>query len=103
MSFAGEVRHLALHLIDLFEQNRIPYALMGGIVVPVWGIPRATYASTWCSRSPQGPRRHQNILAVQGLVDEDYLREWAARLGVESGLQAALDQAQLPPDESSPD
>jgi hypothetical protein len=43
VSFAGEVRNVALSLCTLLERERLPYAFMGGIVVPIWGIPRATY------------------------------------------------------------
>jgi hypothetical protein len=43
MSFAGDVRAMALDLADLLETERIPYALMGGLVFAVWGVPRATY------------------------------------------------------------
>jgi hypothetical protein len=31
----GLVRFVALRLLDLLEEHRIPYAFMGGIVVPV--------------------------------------------------------------------
>jgi hypothetical protein len=43
MTFPGDVRDVALRLCALLERERIPYALMGGIAVPIWGIPRATY------------------------------------------------------------
>lgn len=43
MNFADEVRGVAVRLLELLEKNSIPYALMGGLAVPVWGIPRATY------------------------------------------------------------
>ncbi|MFY9345330.1 MAG: DUF6036 family nucleotidyltransferase [Planctomycetota bacterium] len=43
MNFAGHVREVALRLIRLLERDQTPYALMGGIVVPIWGVPRATY------------------------------------------------------------
>lgn len=43
MNHADEVHAVALRLIDLLEGNAVPYALMGGLAVPVWGIPRATY------------------------------------------------------------
>ena len=43
MSFADEVFATALRLVDLLERHRIPYLLMGGMVVPIWGVPRATF------------------------------------------------------------
>lgn len=43
MTFAGDVRDVVLRLCALLERERVPYALMGGIAVPIWGIPRATY------------------------------------------------------------
>lgn len=43
MSFAGDVRGVALALCTMLEREGTPYALMGGIAVPIWGIPRATY------------------------------------------------------------
>jgi hypothetical protein len=190
MSFADHVRGVALGLLDLLESEGIPYAFMGGIVVPVWGIPRATYdvdvtlladdatlqrflaaargkdftvephfetgfrdrlagmdklrIERWTPESrrvevdvflvtteyqraaferrvqvridsrqawvlgpadlilhklvagrPKDLADIQNILAVQGLVDADYLRNWCRRLGVEHRWQEALRQAGL--------
>ncbi len=43
MNLARRVVEVALRLIDLLEGKSTPYALMGGIAIPVWGIPRATY------------------------------------------------------------
>lgn len=43
MRFADEVRWVAVRLIELLEREGIAHAFMGGIAVPVWGIPRATY------------------------------------------------------------
>jgi hypothetical protein len=192
VNFAGRVRSVALHLVDLLERDAVPYALMGGIAVPVWGIPRATYdidvvlsvgdedlqrfvarakergfhvdppyeagfrdvlkgmekirLEWWTEESrrvevdvflvttayqeaaftrrrrvkidgrdawvlsaadlilhklaaarPKDLADIQNILAVQGIPDEAYLRSWARRLGTEAELEKALDQADLPP------
>jgi hypothetical protein len=43
VSFAHEIRQVCLRLIALLEERSTPYALMGGIAVPIWGVPRATY------------------------------------------------------------
>jgi hypothetical protein len=43
MSFAGHVRGVATLLGEMLAREGIPYAFMGGMVVPIWGIPRATY------------------------------------------------------------
>jgi hypothetical protein len=188
--FADEVRAVAVRLIELLEGEGIAYAFMGGIVVPVWGIPRATYdvdvtlladdaavrrflraakqlgfevdppfetgfrdrlsgmdklrVEWWTEGSrrvevdvflvttayqqaafarrvrvriddremwvlgpadlilhklvagrPKDLADVQNILAVQGFVDPDHLREWSRRLGVTDRLEAALRQAGL--------
>lgn len=185
MSRAGLVREVALKLVDLLERHDTPYTLMGGLVVPIWGIPRATYdidvalslddaalpdflsrardvgftieppydrgyrdtlrdmqllhmewwtensrrievdvflvstpyqrvafqrrrrvkiddRSAWVldpadlilhklvAARPKDLADIQNVLAVQGIPDEPYLREWAHRLGVEAALAEAL-------------
>ena len=190
MSFADDVRGVAIQVVDVLERAAIPYAFMGGMVVPIWGIPRATYdidvtlsadrvgitrflaaakergfqvdppfetgfldrlsgmdklrvewwtpgsrrvevdvflvtteyqraafarrvqvriddRSVWVlgpadlilhklvAGRPKDVADIQNILAVQGLVDETYLREWSARLGVMPRLVDALRQAGL--------
>jgi hypothetical protein len=43
MSFADDVHSVLLKLVDLLESERVPYMIMGGIAVSIWGIPRATY------------------------------------------------------------
>ncbi len=191
-NFAGRVREVALRLVDLLEAHSVPYAVMGGIAVPVWGIPRATYdvdvvlsvtgeglrgflafakaegfqvdpvyekgfrdvlkgmekvcIEWWTEESRRvevdvflvttsyqeaafarrtrvridsrevwvltaadlilhklaaGRAKDfadvQNILSVQGLVDEEYLRGWAKRLSLEEALERAIGEADLPP------
>jgi len=188
VSFADEVRGVALRLIDLLEQEGMEYALMGGLAVPVWGIPRATYdidivlsmdenglrgfidlvksagfrldpaheagfrdalqgmekilLEWWTPESrrvevdvflvttpyqkaaflrrcrvrldgrdawvlsaadivlhkllagrPKDMADIQNILAIQGVPDSEYLEEWARRLKVESALDKAIESA----------
>jgi hypothetical protein len=39
----------------------------------------------------------QSVLSVQGIPDADYLRDWAARLGVADRLEPALADAVLAP------
>jgi hypothetical protein len=190
MSFADDVRQILHRLVELVERLQIPYMLMGGVTVPVWGIPRATYdvdmtlsldeegmnrflrlakedgfqieeafqkgfrdvldgmkkiRMEWWTATPRRVevdvflvtteyqkaaflRRKkvriddrevwvispgdlilhkltagrpkdladiQNVLAVQGIPDESYLRSWALRLGVERRLDKALAQAGL--------
>jgi hypothetical protein len=43
MTFAEELRASLVRLVDLLEAAGVPYVLMGGIVVSIWGVPRATY------------------------------------------------------------
>ena len=43
MTFAEELRDSLVRLIDLLETRQVPYVLMGGIVVSICGVPRATY------------------------------------------------------------
>ena len=88
-NFASRVREVALRLIELLEAHSLPYAMMGGIAVPVWGIPRATY-------DVKDFADVQNILSVQGLVEEEYIRSWAERLGLERTLDRAIEEADLP-------
>lgn len=185
MSFAGEVRLVALRLVELLEAHEIPYMMMGGLTVSIWGIPRATYdvdltlgvdemglakfidlmkraefevdppfergfrdvlagmekirLEWWTQASrrieidvflvttpyqksafsrkrrvrieqremwaidpadlilhklvagrPKDVADVQNILAIQGVGDEGYVREWAGRLGVAQELEEAL-------------
>ena len=192
MSFADDVQGVALRLVDLLEEEGTPYAVMGGLAVVVFGIPRVTYdIDVTLSVDEAGlerflarvadrgfdveehfargfrdqlagmekiriehwtdhPRRvevdvflvtseyqrhafsrrvrariedrqmwvltaadlilHklvagrpkdladiQNLLAVQGVPDEDYLRGWARRLSVDDVLDTALEQAGLGP------
>ncbi|MCI0651532.1 MAG: hypothetical protein L0Z55_06590 [Planctomycetes bacterium] len=197
MNFARRIQEVLLRLIDLLEGSSTPYALMGGLAVPVWGIPRATYdidimlavenhaldrvlaaakesgfevdqafaagfrdvlqgmrkiqLEWWTEESrrievvvflvttayqgaafarrrraridhrdvwvlapadlilhklvagrPKDLGDVQNILAIQGLVDEAYLRDWARRLGVDIALAAAIESVDLPPGAGPP-
>lgn len=43
MNFAATVREVMMRLLDLLERDQTPYVLMGGMVVSIWGIPRATF------------------------------------------------------------
>jgi len=198
MNFANRVHQAALRLIDLLEESGTPYALMGGLAVPIWAIPRATFdidlvlsvdesglrdfletartaefqvdppfesgfrdviqgmekiriewwtpesrrveidvflvstpyqeaafarrarvgingRQTWVLSAadlilhklvagrPKDAADVQSILAVQGVPDEAYLREWAARLGVSAALHRAIDDVGGGPEESSSD
>jgi len=69
VSLANDVRGVALILVDLLERNAVPYALMGGMAVPVWGIPRATY----------------DIDVVLSVDEEGLRRLWEDPRGVPSG------------------
>lgn len=67
MSFANDVRGVALILVDLLERNAVPYALMGGMAVPVWGIPRATYdIDVVLSVDEEGLRRFITLAVSEG-------------------------------------
>jgi hypothetical protein len=190
MTFADELRSTLIRLVDLLESQGIPYALMGGIVVSIWGVPRATYdldltlevdsalferflqsakhagfsveepfergfrdvlagmqkirIEWWTKESrrievdvflvttpyqkaafarrvrtsidgrqawvlgpadlilhklvasrPKDRADVQNLLLVQGIPDDEYLRSWATRLGVARELEAAIAEAGL--------
>ena len=73
MSMGSAVRAVALRLIELLEGDGVPYAVMGGLAVPIWGIPRATFD-----------------VDVTLAVDEDGLRRFLDRAS-ENGF--AVDQA----------
>jgi len=190
--FAAAVRRVLLELVDLLEDGGVPYLIMGGVAVPIWGVPRATYdidltlsvddeglldffrrarsagfevdppfeegfrdrlrgmekvqLAWWGDAArrvevdvflvttsyqevafqrrrrvkidgrdarvlgpadlvlhkltagrPKDLADVQNILAIQGIPDEAYLREWAERLGVSEALALALARAGLSP------
>jgi hypothetical protein len=74
VSFPNDVRGVALNLVDLLERNAVPYALMGGMAVPVWGIPRATYdIDVVLSLDEEGLRRFISLATSEGFqVDPPY-------------------------------
>ena len=43
MSDVSSVREVLVLLLDLLDGEGVPYAVMGGLAVPIWGIPRATF------------------------------------------------------------
>lgn len=104
---------------SLFDGLKVPYAIMGGWAVRMYGLPRPTSIS----RSPSGvsgcpncmtrPRRGFTVpeqftagwvdtvagmplvkfrlyLHDRGIDDEAYMRRWAAELGVAEKLQEVL-------------
>jgi len=198
MSSASRVLEAALRLIDVLDGSDTRYALMGGLAIPIWGIPRATFdvdvvlsvdatglaafldaargarfvvaaphatgfrdvlhgmeklsldwwtpesqrvevdvflvttpyqeaafarrcpvqidgRSAWVlsaadlilhklvASRPKDLADIQNILAVQGIPDAVYLRQWAARLGVADELARALETANLVDDDPADD
>lgn len=191
MSFGSEVEQVGWRLVHLLDNEGIPYFVMGGLAVPIWGVPRATYdvdftvhvdeerlrrlldraaaagfevappflkgfrdvlkgmekltLAWWTGegrridadvflvttpyqraafdrrrRAELGPGQTlwviapadliihkllagrakdmadvQNVLAIQGVSDPEYLRRWACELGVEARLDQALTEAGL--------
>lgn len=69
--------------VSIFEALNVPYALMGGIAVRVYGIPRATYDVDFTAAIPH-ERRSEFFQKVQSFgytVPEPYLAGWLDRVG----------------------
>lgn len=187
MIFADDRQGVVLRLVEILDAQGIDYLMMGGIAVPIWGIPRATFdvevtlsvddaalrrfmaavvaagftidesftkgfrnvphgmeklriawwndsgrrvevdvflvttpyqVTAFARRVPARIGDHQmyvlsaadlilhelvanrpkdladiqNVLAIQGVPDETYLRDWAQRLGVTARLEGAIRQ-----------
>ena len=65
MSFPERLRSMLVDVSDALGAAGIRYMIMGGIAVPVWGIPHTTY-------------------------DIDFTRSWADRLGIRERLEKML-------------
>jgi len=74
MSFADEVRTVLLDLVDVLETHGIQYLTMGGVAVPIWGIPRATYdVDVTLSADDEGFERFLRLVKENGFeVDEPF-------------------------------
>jgi hypothetical protein len=42
MTDGGQFENALARLVAIFQERRVPYALMGGLAVAAWGAPRAT-------------------------------------------------------------
>jgi hypothetical protein len=69
--------------VSVFESLSIPYALMGGIAVRVYGIPRATYDVDFTAAIPRDrlPDVFQKVQALGYSVPEAYVGGWVNQVG----------------------
>jgi hypothetical protein len=71
---AGAIREFA----ELFDRFGIPYAIMGGLAVRVYGIPRATYDVDFTAAVPrdQLPGLYAAVAELGYTVPEPYTSGW---------------------------
>lgn len=76
----------------LFEQWELPYAVMGGIAVRVYGIPRATYDVdfTVAVDRPRLPELYRAIRELGYTVPEQYEQGWVDRVAGMPVVKARL-------------
>lgn len=43
MTGTDDIRGVVTRLLELLDAHSVPYFVMGGLAVPIWGIPRATF------------------------------------------------------------
>ena len=70
-------------LIDVFEELRLPYAIMGGIAVRAHGIPRPTYDVDFTLAVPRERLDELfSVIAHRGYtIPEQYTRGWVDEVG----------------------
>ena len=86
-------------IVSLFERREIPYVLMGGLTVRVYGIPRPTYDIdfTLAIPRPSLPEFYRTLQELGYTVPEAYLTGWLDNVagmpvvkirffGIESGV-----------------
>jgi hypothetical protein len=78
-----ELAETVREVAELFERLAIPYVVMGGLAVRVYGIPRATYDIDFTAAVPRD-RLPDLYAAVTGLgytVPEPYTAGWVDEVG----------------------
>jgi predicted nucleotidyltransferase len=70
-------------IIGLFDELGLQYAIMGGIAVRVYGIPRATYDVDFTTAIPREvlPSLFQRVQSKGFTVPEQYLQGWLDQVG----------------------
>lgn len=68
--------------VGIFERLALPYAVMGGIAVRVYGIPRPTYDIDFTVAIPREglPEFHEDATLLNYSVPEPYLTGWVDRV-----------------------
>ncbi len=85
-------------LIELFDRLAIPYAVMGGIAVRAYGVPGLVspedlvFLKLLAGR-PRDLGDVTDVLFMQGHLDLQYMRRWAADFGVSDELEHRLAEA----------
>ena len=83
--------------IALFEQMAIPYAVMGGLAVRMYALPRPTFDVDFTVSLARRPAKDlvdvADLLFVQGSLDEPYMRTWAGRIQIADALDRALSES----------
>ena len=104
---ASPVTQALFTLVALLEALEVPYMVMGGFAVRVWGIPRPTLEErTLLFISPEDLVLHKliaglprdlgdvaDVLLVQGRLDVPYMLQWAQPLRVHDLLIGHLRSA----------
>jgi hypothetical protein len=65
-------------IVSLFERREIPYVLMGGLTVRIYGIPRPTYDIDFTLAMPREslPEFYRTLQELGYTVPEPYLTGW---------------------------
>lgn len=77
-----DVEQALLDFIRIFDAQKIPYAVMGGLAVRAYGVPRPTYDVdvTISVDTDRLPALYQEVKAAGYTVPEAYLSGWVDRI-----------------------
>ena len=77
-----QLRHVLRDLVRLFDHLGIPYAVMGGIAVRVYGIPRPTHDIDFTASIPRPdlPAFYRAVEQLGYTVPEQYASGWVNRV-----------------------
>jgi hypothetical protein len=78
-----ELAETVREVAELFERMAIHYAVMGGLAVRVYGIPRATYDIDFTAAVPRDrlPDLYAAVTALGYTVPEPYTSGWVDEVG----------------------